>query len=272
MRFLLFVLSIATLFAGNDGIFQAQGYQQNSQLQYEWDLALIHRYPWRGDERVLDIGCGDGKVTAYIANQCLGKGGSIFGTDVSASMIEYANRLFPEQGNVKFQQKNVLDLDFKEEFDVAVSFCTLHWVADQKTALQNVFRALKRGGKALFLNVGKSTVNLGPNTFALATSNKWAHLFPDLSPTKFHFSLEAYKNLLEECGFNLIWIEEEVSNYTFADRKAFVSFLSPLITERKSLPMDLQDEFLEELADQILEKSEVLNVPFVKLLVLAEKK
>jgi SAM-dependent methyltransferase len=70
-------------------------YEKSSSTQKKWAEEVISKIQIKGNERVLDIGCGDGKITAYIAS--LVPEGSVVGIDNSAEMISFAQSKFPNQ-------------------------------------------------------------------------------------------------------------------------------------------------------------------------------
>ena len=70
----------------------AADYAANSAVQQTWARELIARLNLRGDEHILDVGCGDGKVTAEIARAV--PRGSVTGIDASAEMIAFARKTF----------------------------------------------------------------------------------------------------------------------------------------------------------------------------------
>ena len=84
----------------------AADYAANSAVQQTWARELIAQLNLRGDEHVLDVGCGDGKVTAEIARAV--PRGSATGADASATMIEFARQTFP-RGKVPNLQFQVMD-------------------------------------------------------------------------------------------------------------------------------------------------------------------
>ena len=98
-----------------------------------------------GDERVLDVGCGDGRITAAIADQL--PDGSILGIDPSPRMITAAGSL--ESPRLRFAVGDVLTMYFRDEFDAVVSFNALHWVPDQHGALTRIRAALRDRSWAL---------------------------------------------------------------------------------------------------------------------------
>lgn len=99
---------------------------------------------------MLDIGCGDGKVTAEIAD-CVQRG-SVLGVDSSTAMIELARRAFPiaAHPNLSFEIADARALPYQERFDFVFSNAVLHWVVDHRPVLRGVARALKPGGRLLF--------------------------------------------------------------------------------------------------------------------------
>jgi trans-aconitate methyltransferase len=90
----------------------AADYAANSSAQQIWARELIAQLNLRGDERVLDIGCGDGKVTAGLARAV--PKGSVTGIDVSPEMIRFARKTFPsgKHPNLEFQVMDAREIDF----------------------------------------------------------------------------------------------------------------------------------------------------------------
>ena len=71
----------------------SRDYAEHSAAQFEWAKELLGKLKLQGDEPVLDIGCGDGKVSAALA--ALVPQGSVIGIDNSEEMIALANQNFP---------------------------------------------------------------------------------------------------------------------------------------------------------------------------------
>lgn len=89
-------------------------------------------------EHILDLGCGDGVLTAKIA----AAGASVLGVDASAAMLEAARRR-----GLQVQQADGQALAFDARFDAVFSNAVLHWMPDQPAVAAGVFRALKPGGR-----------------------------------------------------------------------------------------------------------------------------
>lgn len=89
-----------------------EDYERHSQSQQKWAGELIEKLDLSGTESVLDLGCGDGKVTAEIAK--LVSQGSVIGVDSSSSMIELAEKRHPssQYPNLSFKVMDARELLF----------------------------------------------------------------------------------------------------------------------------------------------------------------
>ena len=119
----------------------AKDYNQNSANQEKWAKELIARLKLKGSERILDIGSGDGKVTADIAR--LVPKGRVTGVDISPEMIRFSKQTFGKIPNLNFRQADASALPFNKEFDVVVSFTCLHWVISRVSASPGISMALR---------------------------------------------------------------------------------------------------------------------------------
>lgn len=126
--------------------FDAEKYRNASQHQQEWGQRLIAELGLRGRERIADLGCGDGRLTAQLA-RCV-PDGFVLGIDASERMIAVACQ--HAQPNLRFERRDINDVDWQDQFDVIFSNATLHWVKDHRRLLTNVHRALRGGGVARF--------------------------------------------------------------------------------------------------------------------------
>lgn len=158
----------------------AEDYQKSSSTQQKWAEELIKKLKLNGNECILDIGCGDGKVTAEIAS--ILSNGYIVGIDSSKNMIELAQKTFPKYNNknLSFKVKNVHDLDFNEQFDILFSNAALHWVNNHLDILKRAKNALKPSGRILFQMGGKGNAqDILEIADELIKTKSWKQFFKD---------------------------------------------------------------------------------------------
>src|SRR5664279_2812486 len=122
--------------------FDGEKYPQASAHQKEWGSKLISELRLKGTERILDLGCGDGAPTAQLASRVAG--GFVLGIDSSPSMIAAASQW--ARTNLRFELREINQIDSQDEFDVLFSNSALHWVKDHRSLFPRLLRALRGGG------------------------------------------------------------------------------------------------------------------------------
>lgn len=238
--------SVAT---AHQGIILADDYKKNSGLQWEWAMESLEKFPIQHTDNILDVGCGDGKITALIAENT--SEGSVVGIDISENMISKAASQF-KNNNLHFLQADATALPFKEQFDKIVSFCTLHWVVKQEQAIKSMKHSLKKGGVMLIVTPGKAANNIAALSEKIAHSEKWSAYFPAFKQERVYYTPEEYVVLLnkENLQIQSMVIKESVTIYK--DKEALVDWLKPLINFIDVLPSELKPVFIEEIANQML--------------------
>jgi trans-aconitate 2-methyltransferase len=120
----------------------ATTYQQVSTPHQSWGAEILDRLPLRGDETVLDLGCGTGRVTEQLLERL--PDGHVVGIDGSATMLaEAEQRLGGDR--TTFRQSDLTVFTVDEPADAAVSSATFHWIADHDALFAHVRAALKPG-------------------------------------------------------------------------------------------------------------------------------
>ncbi len=109
---------------------------------FVWKLgaSVIELLAPQPGERILDVGCGTGQLTAQIAES----GASVIGIDNSPAMIDEARGMFPE---IEFKLADAHDLQTDELFDAVFSNAALHWIKDPDKVVECVAGALKPNGR-----------------------------------------------------------------------------------------------------------------------------
>ena len=197
-------------------------YARGSALQQGMAEEVLAEIPFTGRERVLDIGCGDGKVTAEVAARV--PKGEVRGIDPARGMIAYAQEKFgPERwANLRFALGDARRMEYRAEFDVVVSFNALHWVHEQAEVLRGIAAALKPGGRAYLRfvpnNPPKSTMFANDET---SQQWRWASAFAGHASPFAKFTPEEYRVLAEGAGLKVRRIEVREKVWEFATEEDY---------------------------------------------------
>lgn len=124
----------------------AATYDRVADPMARWGAAVLDRLPLAGDERVLDAGCGSGRVTELLADRL--PGGAVVALDASPSMIAEARRRLGRFGNrIEYVVADLgLPLPLAESVDATLSTATFHWVPDHDALFRNLAAVLRPGG------------------------------------------------------------------------------------------------------------------------------
>ena len=233
----------------------AQDYAKNSANQFQWAQELIPKLKLKGNEALLDIGCGDGKITAELA-KCL-TNGRVVGVDSSEKMITLAKTTFPtkEYPNLYFHVMDARNLTFKEEFDLAFSNAALHWIVDQKAVLSGVQRSLKPGGRLLFQMAGQGNAkDILSIINELVTMQPWRSYFCGMAFPYGFYNQEEYRTFLKEAGLVPIRVELFPKDMKHQGAEGLAGWVRTTwlpFTDR--LPTELRPKFVDYVVNRYLE-------------------
>lgn len=227
---------------------------------------------------VLDVGCGDGKITALLASHL--PSGEVIGIDSSAGMVNCAREFFPgsEYPNISFLCMDAMDIRFSERFDLVFSNAMLHWVQDHATMLQGVYQCLKNRGRIFFQMGGRGNAReILDLACSFIHSGRWRRYFSDFRSPYTFLSAEEYQVLLRDAGFLAIRVELIPKDMTQEGCDGLCGWIRTTwlpYTER--IPEHRRDRFISDLAESYLEKyhpgSEgLIHVGMVRLEVEAQK-
>lgn len=225
-------------------------YSAHSQAQYQWTREIIEKTGLEGTESVLDIGCGDGKVTAMLASYL--PFGEVTGIDSSAGMIALAQEKFPpsDYPRLSFQRMDAMNILFENRFDLAFSNAALHWVSNHTRVLSGVFRSLKEGGRLFFQMGGMGNArDIMDIADAMIHSSPWKQYFKGfVSPYTF-LSAEEYRVLLERAGFTRIR-DELIPKDMAQDGKEGLSgwIRTTWLPYTERIPEHMRDRFISDMA------------------------
>ena len=235
----------------------AGDYAKYSTGQQEWARELIAKLHLQGCENILDLGCGDGKVTAEIAAAV--PNGSVLGVDNSRSMIELAQKKYPADKfpNLTFQPADARNLPFKRQFEIVFSNATLHWIRNHGPILDGIYKSLLPAGRILLQMGGRGNAAAIISVLNdVKNSARWDPYFSDFEfPYGFHDAGD-YKIWLKQVGFHSVRAELIPKDMIHAGPVELIGWIrTTWLPYTQRIPEIQREEFIEELVDKYIQKS-----------------
>jgi trans-aconitate 2-methyltransferase len=230
----------------------APEYARISALQQAMAAEVLSLLDLKDAKSVLDLGCGNGKVTAVIAARI--PEGRVVGVDASAEMIAFASEHFSPETfpNLSFAVSDIRGIGFREEFDLVVSFNALHWIPKQDEALRAIHAAMKSGGAAQLRLVPKGErKSLEDVLEETRKSPKWAGFYEGYQDPYLHLTPPEYSALAEQAGLHVVSVDVKDKSWDFGSREGFFAFGSVTFVEwTRLLPEEAKPEFINDVLDR----------------------
>ncbi|HWB09634.1 MAG TPA: methyltransferase domain-containing protein [Pirellulales bacterium] len=170
-------------------------YDDRHAFVYQHGADLIDLLKPQPGERILDLGCGTGHLTAKIADA----GADVLGIDASSAMVEQARRNFP---GVSFEVADARGFRPDRPFDAVFSNAALHWIRPPGAAVETIACALKAGGRFVAEFGGRGNVRQIVTALEAAIGGHFGRVVEDLNPWYFP-SIAEYASLLERAGLEV---------------------------------------------------------------------
>lgn len=228
-----------------------EDYSRHSAGQERWARERLADLNLRPDDTVLDIGCGDGRITAAIARQV--PEGRAVGVDSSADMIAHA-QTHHGRPNLTFRQVDARALPFESEFSLVFSNAALHWVKDPRPVLAGIARALKPGGRCRMEMGGRGSAAALIAAFeAVAADPEWRESFEGFESTYGFHDADSYRRWLWEAGLEPQRVELVDKDMVHKNREAFIGWLRTVWHPYTSrVPAARRERFIEAVAQRYL--------------------
>jgi trans-aconitate methyltransferase len=222
-----------------------------SNPQFEWGMKVLQRLDLRGNERVMDAGCGSGRLTAKLLEKL--PRGVVVGVDLSHNMLSQAEvhlRHFGRQ--IKFVQADLAHLPFDNDFEVVFSTASFHWVTNHQSLFRSLARSLKPGGiLEAQCGGGANLRDVHRRVHVLMHAPKYARYFEHWkSPWEFADAATTAARLTQ-AGFVDVETWLEASPVHFESAKEYKSFMEPVIL-RPFLNAISQEQLREQFVDELV--------------------
>jgi trans-aconitate 2-methyltransferase len=246
--------------------FKPQHATETSDPQQAWGEKLINELDLEGHESILDLGCGDGRLTALLARRV--PSGSVIGIDASQQMTSAARERHRHQTNVSFRTLDINQLCCESEFDVVFSNAALHWVHDQVTLMTNVHRALKPQGLIRFNYAGQGhCIQLMEILTQTLSEPEFAPLFTDFLWPWHMATVKDTSERVAQAGFNQVKVWKETEAARFSDQDTLIQWMDHLslvpFLERIQDPQKTQ-QFRDHIAARMVQKMQQPDRTFME--------
>jgi trans-aconitate 2-methyltransferase len=202
--------------------FDGRKYESASAHQKQWGNKIISELRLAGTESVLDLGCGDGKLTENLAD--LVPYGSVLGIDASEGMISVANER--SGNNLSFMVLDINELNLDRKFDLIFSNATLHWIKDHHELWASINKILNPAGtvRVNFAADGNCSnlIRILSETMARL---EFRDLFAGFEWPWYMPSIGDYTEILEEFGFADCRVWGENNDRLFQTREDLVGWI-----------------------------------------------
>lgn len=245
----------------------AERYHNLSAPQQTWGRRMLERLPLSGDELVLDLGCGTGRLTEELQRRL--PGGRAVGADRSDAMIESAAMWLAEHGpRATVVQADGAALPFRRVFDAVFSGATFHWIADHGALFRSIVTALKPGGRLVAQCGGAGNLALlRARADRLKIAPPFAFYFDGWTEPWYYADVESTTRRLQAAGFVDInvWLEDAPTPFEGAD--VFRDFVATVCLRHHldQLPPAEGRLFLAELTMAAAEDSPAFTLDYRRL-------
>ncbi len=251
----------------------AERYHAISSPQQAWGRRVLERLALQGFERVLDIGCGTGRVTAEIASRV--PDGRVVGADRSAAMIRTAHAWLREHApTARVVHADGAALPFRRAFDAVFSGATFHWIHDHAALFRSIVQALKPGGRLAAQCGGEGNLAvLKGRADRLIKEPRFATFFDDWVEPTYYADVESTRRRLADAGFADIEVWMEAAPTTFDGPDEYRTFITNVCVREHvaRLPPAERDVFLRELTVAAVADAPAFTLDYWRLNITARR-
>jgi trans-aconitate 2-methyltransferase len=208
----------------------ATAYHRVSNPQFDWGLVVLDRLALDGDELVLDVGCGTGRLTDKLLDRL--PSGRVLALDLSSNMVETARGFLQRRhgSRVHLAIADAAALPVHERADALFSTATFHWVLDHPALFRSLFDALKPGGHLVAqCGGGRNLQRIHHRLNRLRSDPEFVECFESWREPWEFADAETTAQRLADAGFSPVHTSLESTPVAFPDADGFASFITNVI-------------------------------------------
>jgi trans-aconitate 2-methyltransferase len=259
----------------NSREWNAADYHRLSEPQFQWGQRVLGELRLRGDERVMDAGCGTGKLTRLLVENL--PRGRVVGVDLSCNMALHArwNLEADFSDRVCFAVADLVALPFRNCFDGIFSTASFHWIRDHVALFRNLYGALRPNG---WLHAqcggGPNLDRLRQRVRALAQTDEFSNWLGKFREPWFFSDAEGAASRLRAAGFENVETGLEEAAFTAPSGQEFTEYLKTFVLHRhlELLPAEtLRTNFVQELGNAAANENPPWTLDYWRLNLRASK-
>jgi trans-aconitate 2-methyltransferase len=211
----------------------AKTYDNISGTIQSWGLEILEYRNWKGNEIVVDAGCGSGRLTKMLSIKV--PFGKVFAVDSDLSMITLAKQNL-KTTSIQFIKNDISEIKLADNVDVVFSNAVLHWIVDHKKVFERFWHILKPGGQLLIQCGGYGNLL---NTISIFSKVRKSIEFykyfcndkeEDIWNEPWYFATkEDTEKILQKIGFQNIQVSIENKEVNFNNKNAYFIFIKTII-------------------------------------------
>ena len=245
----------------------ARTYHTLAEPHEQWGKGVLERLPLRGDETVLDAGCGTAKVTHMLAERV--PKGRVYGVDQSPAMLEQAKTNLAAFGDrIRLIQGDLVTVQIPEQVDAILSTATFHWIKDHDALFRNLASILKPGGR-----LASDCGGYGQIEYVLDLANTvigrepYASVSGPVDKGSNFQDAESTKERLLNAGFSVADVWLTPYDATFPSPQAFGAYIRTIVCRHHfaAVPEHLRDQYEVDIIAEAAKRGGRYEVDYIRL-------
>jgi len=245
-----------------DNKLSAEHYSQNSKLQKKIALDIMYYHKFSNNEKILDIGCGDGEITKLLSEY-----GEALGVDSCKNMIDFANKK-NITATTKYLNSAFLELNEQNKYSLITAFNSIYWCGDLNKIFRKIYSILEDKGRFLIVTYPKESPYWLP-IISLLKSNKWEK-WQNSSIDRLWLTTDEYITLINNHNLKLLRYDITIENINYKSLNEYINYLHGWLPLMFATTFPI-DDFIKDLVKTVWEDNKEVNIKYKKVILYGER-